>query len=176
MYVCLDSPMPVMEKRSNINSHKFSVFDIKQNRPSTGAEPKPSACHAFSMKSTKTTCSQQIKKQVSKLPACESFLGLNHNARQPASWPLGDPQKLINLDIILIIIYIHTYIHTYPGFAHRLNIHRSSTYARHAVSNSSRVPGYLKSVCVYVRWKSVSVCVCVCVCLFVCLVVCLFVY
>ena len=37
---------------------------------------------------------------------------LRRNAPHPFAWPLGDPQKVIHIDTILILVYIHTYILT----------------------------------------------------------------
>ena len=43
---------------------------------------------------------------------------LGINATQPSARPLGDPRKVIHIDIILILVYTHTY----PVFARRINI------------------------------------------------------
>ena len=45
---------------------------------------------------------------VSKPRVLSSFLTLGLNATHPEPWPLGDPQKVIHIDTILILVYIHT--------------------------------------------------------------------
>ena len=61
---------------------------------------------------------------VSKPWACEGFWRLRRNARHPNAWPLGDPQKVIHIDTILILVYIH-FKHTYM-LSHC--IHADETY------------------------------------------------
>ena len=55
---------------------------------------------------------------VSKPRVLSSSWRLQQNLRHPSAWPLGDPQKVIHIDTILILVYIHTY----PVFARRINI------------------------------------------------------
>ena len=60
---------------------------------------------------------------VSKPRVLSSIMPLGHNAPHPTSWPLGDPQKVIHIDTILILVYIHTYIHTYITYIHTYILH-----------------------------------------------------
>lgn len=80
--VCMfEVPLPVIEKGSNINSHQLSAFNDDE-----GWE-----------------CMY-----VSKPFSCEGFLGAKRNDSHPTAWPLGDPQKVIHIDPILLLVYIHT--------------------------------------------------------------------
>ena len=60
-----------------------------------------------------------------------TFLPFQLNAPHPEPWPLGDPQKLIHIDTILILVYIHTYILTSrSSHEYRLQLTRARPYRK----------------------------------------------
>ena len=46
---------------------------------------------------------------LSKPRVLSTLLPVGHNGPHHVPWPLGDPQKVIHIDTILILVYIHTH-------------------------------------------------------------------
>ena len=123
MYVCLGQPsMYVCMYVSNIHDHDacmyvcMYVWDLQACMYVCLRQLSMYVCMSQTYIHTNTWSTAHDPSgacmYVPKPRVLSSIMPLGLNGTHPMSRPLGDPQKVIHIDTILILVYIHTYIHT----------------------------------------------------------------